>query len=413
MTDARLSSPRAGSVDRRDRADWILDCYCRLGDKRAGSPGDQAAVAWIAEELSELDYRVTVEGFTATWSSAGATYLAWSGGAVPLISHPASPAGRLVGPMTRRLAEVTDPGPAGTVAVLDLPHARWSSARDGRIQDWVSSAVDRGAKAVVLVTHGPSGLAVPLNTGLTGDDFPVPVAILSPRDAIAIPVGDGVEATFRVERNDEPREVFNVVGRIDRGAGRTLVLSTPRSGWSTCVGERGSGLAAWLLLVEEAARSIPDVDILALCTTAHERGYAGMREHLSREPAPVDRTALWVHIGANAATKDWREVPGGLIPIPSADPQRFLAVSPSLLNAARDSFAGAPGLEAPHDVNDGAGGELGDIARAGYPSVVGVFGAHRFHHTATDDLSCVSADLCIDLADRMLHLIRSTLSRAV
>jgi len=84
-----------------------------------------------------------------------------------------------------------------------------------------------------------------------------------------------------------------------------------------------------------------------------------------------------------------------------------------LLNAARDSFAGAPGLEAPHDVNDGAGGELGDIATAGYPSVVGVFGAHRFHHTATDDLSCVSADLCIDLADRMLHLIRSTLSRAV
>jgi len=295
------------------------------------------------------------------------------------------------------LNEIIKPKPGETVVV---------SAASGA----VGGAVDRGARAIVLVTHGPSGLAVPLNTGVSGHDFPVPVAILSPRDAMAVPGYDTAEATFQVERQDEQREVFNVVGRIDRGAGRTLVLSTPRSGWSTCAGERGSGLASWLLLAEDAARGFPGFDILALCTTAHERGYAGMGEHMARAVTQVDRTALWVHIGANAATRDWREVPGGLTPLPSADPQRFLAVSPALLGAARASFAGAPGLEVPHDVNDGAGGELGDIARAGYLSVAGVFGAHRFHHTAADDHSCVSADLSVDVADRMLQLIRSALS---
>lgn len=412
MTDARLSSPGPGRSDRRDRAQWILDRYSRLGDKRVGGPGDKAVGTWISDELAELGYRVTVESFKATWSGLGEAFLAWPGGVASVISHPGSPAGRVVGPMSRRLAEVTDSGTAGAIAVLDLPYARWSSARDGRIREGVRFAIDRGAKAVVLVTHGPSGLAVPLNTGASGEDFPVPVAILSPRDAMAIPGCDTAEATLQVERQDKPCDVFNVVGQIDRGAGRTLVVSTPRSGWSICSGERGSGLASWLLLVEDAARSFPDVDIVALCTTAHERGYAGMGEHLSREPTPVDRTALWVHIGANAATRDWREVTGGLTPLPSADPQRFLAVSPALLSAARASFAGAPGLEVPHDVNDGAGGELGDIARAGYPAVAGVFGAHRFHHTAADDQSCVSADLSVDLADRMQQLIQSALRSA-
>ncbi len=409
MTRERRSS-RPAPTDYRDRAESILDRYFRLGDKRAGGPGDQAVGTWIADELAQLGYRVALETFPTTWSDTSVASLAWSGGAVPLTSHPASPSGRVAGPMVRRRAETTDPGPAGTIAVIDLPHDRWSSARDDRIQACVRTAVDRGAQAVVLVTHGPSGLAACLNTGLSGDDFSVPVAILSPRDAVGIPALDGCLATFNVERDDAPREVFNVVGRVDRGADRTLILSTPRSGWSTCAGERGSGLAAWLLLIELAARSVMDFDILALCTTAHERGYAGIATHLSRRPTPVDRAALWVHIGANAATLDWRAVPGGLTPLPSADPQRFLAVSPTLLGVARDCFAGAPGLEAPYDVSEGAGGELGDIIEAGYPAVAGVFGAHRFHHTEADDLSCTSADLSVDLAERMIRLIRSTLS---
>ena len=403
---------RTGTVGAFGRSEEALLRFCRLGDKRTGGSGDAAVGAWIEEDLSRLGFRVARETFTTTWSQESTASLAWAGGAVPLVGHPASPAGKVVGPMVRQAAEAMAPGSAGAIAVLDLPHARWSSARDSRIQDCVRSAADRGAEAVVLVTHGPSGLAVPLNTGLVGDDFTVPVAVLSPREAVSLPTKDGAEATFHVVRDDAPREVFNVVGRLDRGAGRTLILSTPRSGWSICAGERGSGLAAWLLLVEEVARSVTGVDILAISTTAHELGYAGMGVHLSGEPTPLDRAALWVHIGANAATRDWREVPGGLTPLPSADPQRFLAVSASLLPAARAAFAGSPGLEVPHDVYQGAGGELGDIAAAGYGPVVGVFGAHRFHHTEADDLSCVSADLSVDLADRMLQLIRSALSRA-
>lgn len=400
-----------GLSDPTERAHQALARFCEIGDKRAAGAGDEAVGAWIEEELSRLGYLVAREYFTTTWSNASVASLTWSGGAVPLIGHPASPTGSVVGPLIRRAAETAGLGPAGPVAVLDLPHARWSSARDLRIQGWVQSAVDHGAEAVVLVTHGPSGLAVQLNTGAAGDDFTVPVAVLSPREALGLPLQEGAEATFRFERQDESRNAFNVVGRIDRGADRTLVLSTPRSGWSTCAGERGSGLAAWLLLVEQAAHSLHDTDIVALSTTAHERGSAGMRAHLSRDPTPVDRAALWVHIGANAAARDWREVPGSLAPLPSADPQRFLAVSASLLTASRRCFAGSPGLEAPHDVAHGSGGELGDIAAAGYGAVVGVFGAHRFHHTQADDLSCVSAELSVDTAERMSRLIRSALSR--
>jgi len=411
MSDDGARSSRARPDDRTARAQDALARFCAFGEKRVGGNGDRATGEWVEGELAGLGYAVRRQVFTTNWSDDRQARLEWAGGSVDLTGHPASPAGTVTGALVRCGPGSTDTDVAGRIVVLDLPHGRWSSARDSRIQAWVGAAVEGGARAIVLVTHGPSGLAIRLNTGRTGYDFKVPVAILSPRDADRLPGQDGREAVLCLEREEAERSVFNVVGRIDRGAARTLVLSTPRSGWSDCAGERGSGLAAWLLLVAQAARTIEDINILALCPTAHERGHAGMAIHLAEGEPAIQDTVLWVHIGANAAARDWREVPEGLSPLPSADPQRFLAVSQQHLRDAGVCFAGSPGFEVPYDVSQGAGGELGDIAAAGYTSVIGVFGAHRFHHTRGDDLSCVSAELSVDLAERMQRLIRLVLSR--
>lgn len=412
MSDDGARSPGARRDERTARADEALARFYGFGNKRVGGQGDRASGEWIEGELSRLGYAVRRQVFSTTWSEDRQARLEWAGHSVALIGHPGSPAGTVRGALVRCAAGSAGADMADCIAVLDLPHGRWSSARDSRVQTWVRSAVEGGARAIILVTHGPSGLAIRLNTGRTGYDFDVPVAILSPRDADHLPGQDCREAVLCLEREEEERSVFNVVGRINRGAARTLVLSTPRSGWSDCAGERGSGLAAWMILVAEAARTAEDVNILAVCATGHERGHAGMAILLANGAPAIEDTALWVHIGANAATRDWREVPGGLLPLPSADPQRFLAASEQHLHDSGVCFAGSPGFEVAYDVSQGAGGELGDIAAAGYTSVIGVFGAHRFHHTQGDDLSCVSAELSVDLADRMQRLIRSVLSRA-
>jgi hypothetical protein len=63
--------------------------------------------------------------------------------------------------------------------------------------------------------------------------------------------------------------------------------------------------------------------------------------------------------------------------------------SSELIPACGAAFSGLPGLEAPYALGGGASGELAHIAAAGYRRVVGIFGAHRLHHAATDDMRCI------------------------
>jgi len=149
------------------------------------------------------------------------------------------------------------------------------------------------------------------------------------------------------------------------------------------------------------------VDVTLLCTSGHEYEYAG-GEAFIREAAPrPDKTALWVHLGANVAARDWHERGPVLSPLPSADPQRFLLASPPLVLAARAAFAGQPGLEQVYAADPKqAAGELASILAGGYDPVIGIFGSHRYHHAQNDDLRCVSPALIPPVADAFARVIR-------
>jgi hypothetical protein len=126
-------------------------------------------------------------------------------------------------------------------------------------------------------------------------------------------------------------------------------------------------------------------------------------------PRPTE-TAMWLHLGANVAARDWHELGGQMAPLPSADPQRILMATPDLLDACRASFAGQPGLEAPYAAGPGSAGELSHVLASGYPKVAGVFGVHRFHHVAGDDLRCVDAKFTSAALEGFKSLIRAALA---
>jgi hypothetical protein len=172
-------------------------------------------------------------------------------------------------------------------------------------------------------------------------------------------------------------------------------------------------MAAWLLLVRWAAQARLPVDIALISTSGHEYENAG-GEHFIQELAPKpDKTALWVHLGANVAARDWHERGAALSPLPSADPQRFMLASPSILSSARAAFAGLPGLEQPYAADPAlAAGELGNILRAGYTPAIGIFGGHRFHHARNDDLRCVSAALIPPVAGAFARVISEALAKS-
>ena len=389
--------------------------YAGFGIKASGGVGDTACGAWIERELAVSGYTVSRQSFEAPWFETSVAELVVDGIAVAVLPQAmvaTTPAGGLTGSLVR--VDPISVGAAtltGAIAVVNLPAQRWSSALSRPVADTLAKVFAVGAIAAVIVTNGPSGEAIALNVKAASVAGGKPVAILAPKLArpIVLAAAQGKAATLRIAGQGGTRAAFNLIGRIDRGKAQWIAISTPRSGWFQCAGERGSGLAVWLALARWAAQAVPEYNLALVCNSGHEYEYLGSEQAFAAKlpPKPAD-TAFWLHLGANVATRDYQELPGGpLLPLPSADPQRFLMVSPPLLRAAKVAFAGQAGLEMPYPTGSGTAGELTGILGAGYASVAGIFGAHRFHHTLADDTRCVSAPLVAQVVTACKTLISS------
>jgi hypothetical protein len=219
----------------------------------------------------------------------------------------------------------------------------------------------------------------------------------------------GKNAMMKLTGQGGRRQAFNLVGQLDRGKGRWLVVSTPRSGWFTCAGERSGGIASWLQIARWASRKARDYDLAFVCNSGHEYQYLGAEELLHSVAPRPENTAFWLHLGANLASRDWHDTVGSSKPLPGTDSQRFLVVSPALVSHAQEEFAGLAGLEAPYASDELSAGELTNVIEAGYASVAGVFGVHRFHHVADDDERCVSAEAVAQTAAAFQRLLKHAL----
>ena len=172
-------------------------------------------------------------------------------------------------------------------------------------------------------------------------------------------------------------------------------------------GERGPGVAVWLALYETVSRETRH-NVVAVATSGHEYDNAGGEAFLAHKaPEPVT-CAAWIHLGANLAARDWHDLGPELLPMVTPDPQRYFVASEPFVEAARRSFKGLSGLENVYPASAGAAGELKAILRSGYKAA-GVFGAHRFHHVANDELSCVDPQFLPALFQLFKKLIVATL----
>jgi hypothetical protein len=393
-----------------------LDRYIGFGSKQAGGSGDHACGSWLADELARSGYAIERQEVAVPFFVPGRCELAIAGTRASVwpqpIVVPTGPDGRS-GHLVRVDADGRASAPlAGAVALVDLPFGRWSSALARAIRLPIDTAFADGAVAAVAITNGPTGKVIALNADGRKPMFAGPVALLAPDDAdpFLAAARRGDRATLRLEGRGGQRPAFNFVGRRDRGRRRWLVVSTPRSGWFGCAGERGGGIAAWLHLARWAAAALPDHDLAFLCNSGHEYEYLGAEHALGVLAPPPAVTDFWLHLGANLAARDWHDaLGGGLAPLPGTDSQRYLAASATLLPLVRTLFAGLPGLEAPYDSAKVSAGELTGIVAAGYRPAAGVFGLHRFHHVADDDARCVSPAAVAETTAAFRRLIEGAL----
>ncbi|MEP3072485.1 hypothetical protein [Maricaulis sp.] len=380
-----------------DRIARDLQRYVGFGNKQSGGPGDEACGAWLEDELEAIGFRTQRQSFSAPWFTPDTSEIAVDGDRAVLWPQPivqTTPRDGLIAPLVRvDSAGRADRPLGGAIALVDLAHARWSSMFWPGVAGPVRAAFEQGALACVIITNGPSGRIIALNTDGRSPLYDRPIAILAPDDAAPFLAAaqSAQPARLTVTGQGGRRPAFNLVGTLDRGRGRWLVVSTPRSGWFTCAGERGGGIAAWLHMARWASRHAPGFDLSFVCNSGHEYQYLGAEELLHNVAPPPGETAFWLHLGANLAARDWHSGVGTHRPLPGTDSQRYLVVSPHLVPAASEEFAGLSGLEAPYSSQDLSAGELTNVIEAGYAPVAGIFGVHQFHHVADDDERCVSA----------------------
>jgi len=410
-----LGQPASGAAAAAENAAWLqarLDQYCGFGIKASGGPGDAACGAWLEQELSGWGYGRRRQPFDVPYFEIRQATLS-SGEAdaqvIPqAIVAPTGPRG-LSAPL--RLA--SDRGDlSGAIAVIALPYKRWATLADPQAARPLVEAFGRGAAAAVLVTTGPTREAIALNVSTHKPAYDRPVAILAPKDVqpFLTAAQEGRDGTLIVDGRGGERTAFNLIARLDRNAPRTLVLSTPRSGWFTCAAERGSGLAVWLWLARWLAQTDHGFNVELVATSGHEYEYLGGEHYLTVAPSP-SATALWVHIGASAAARDWHEFGPSLRPLPSADSQRVLTASADIVNSVRTAFQGVSGLEAAYVADQTTtGGELINVLNAGYKSMIGLYGGHRFFHTADDDMRCASGDLVRPIAAAFQAAVETVLA---
>ena len=162
---ARTTTTLAQDTDRittQFRAD--LEKHASFGDKYSGGTGDQKTAEWISGRLKQSGYRVRETEFDAPFFVKRTARMTAGSSAVDVM-----PQGPVVvtgaSGITAPLALAGDPGVdvRGKIALVVLPFGRHAALGTTGIGATVTTTAKAGARAIVIVTTGPSGEAAMLN----------------------------------------------------------------------------------------------------------------------------------------------------------------------------------------------------------------------------------------------------------
>ena len=389
---AARSQDDSAAVTARLNAD--LERHASFGDKFSAGPGDVATAGWIARRLRNAGYDVVESTFEAPFFVARSTQLRSGEMMAAVIPQaPVVPTGGAGVSATLKLVESEVGDVRGRIALVVAPFARHAALFPDRgLGQTVRAAAEAGAAAVVIVTTGPSGEAVALNAPEDRPFVAVPAAVLAPKNAAPFVAAAraGATATLVLDGEATHRPSPNIVARRTRGE-RWLAISTPRSGWFGCVGERGTGTAVFLELADWVARRFPEESLFLMNTGGHEYFFAGSHRVLHEAPPP-EQTLAWAHIGATLAARNSVERDGSLATLDEVDPNRSLMTTDSARAAVAQAFRGLPGLEQAVPVRPLAG-ELSTFTDLGFARAFAVIGQHAWFHTSEDTLERVDAAL--------------------
>jgi hypothetical protein len=375
-----------------DRLMADVRTYYGFGVHRTAHPGDRRTSEWLAERFRGLGLQTSVQ----TWplrqfflDEASIEDVQGRIHAFPIWLPRATGTLGLRARLTLVDGSTPAAGLSGTIAWLQ-PGAAGGPTR----QALERRALDAGAVAIVFATgdRAGTGLLVAENAVRQYVDVerPVPTLTFGQADAARLRTSVGREVTLRLTGRMDETTAANVMGRLIRRADADwIVVSTPSSGWFTCAGERGPGVAMLLALAEWASAGRGNLNYLFVANSGHELDYLGARLlHDAHLAPPPEKTRAWLHLGASIATPAWRDVGGVLRPADRVT-TGTLQASQELAPIMRRAFADLPMYTLRTDTQIG---EFRDLIDNGYRGLGVVGGGDPWFHTERDEPSTVSAE---------------------
>jgi hypothetical protein len=358
--------------------------YDSLGEHRVASAADDATTQWLSRKLTDAGLTVTRQPFSYPLYSPAVSQIALGGTRID--TFPAWPPVMTEGNgLKAPLVPSSAADVSGKIALIDFPYgpgAAWSARGLGGD---MMAALGRGAVACVVITEGPTGGVMALNAEPEKFTWPKPVVIAAGKDKSALmAAANAGQVVLLVNTGQVKADAVaeNVVAKRP-GTGKTVVVTTPKSGWFHCAGERGTGIALFLETARFLARQT-DFDLLFGCSSGHEINYMGSHLFLEKYAPPASDVRLWLHIGANAAVQA-TDMSGGAIRFLGTPGPAQLTVSDRLAQDAATAFQGLPGYDKPIVFSEKTAlGELEVFQRGGYTSVIGMLGAWPLFHTRAD-----------------------------
>lgn len=407
-TAAVLMIGQAAAKDVLSGASLYADVgrYASFGLHRFGSPGDRSTADWIAGEMKQAGFDVSFQpvvlGRQYVVEHASIEVAGTSVEGTPFWWPPEDKASfHLTAPLAH------DGDVAGKILLLDLPFDRGAYLGPAHRKAIAEAAAKKPA-AILLMIGNPADDRFAYNVTQEDAPWPVPVMVVGAkaRSTFERALASNAPVTFDIKGHYE-RDVAgrNVVAAIGTGRGPTIVVSTPMTGWYSCVCERGPGIANFLALARTVAAEKWPAHFVFIATAGHEIGHGGMELFLKHGAPPPKDTLAWIHFGSSNACYAFAE--GARTDRP--EEERYLVLSKSAVALTDETFAK---IDAKRLVTEKqAVGELRDVHAAGYANFLGMAGRHRTFHTPADDLNATGPEILEPVARAFVDAARKIVER--
>ena len=378
---SRLLSQSASDPFAQDSLMADVRAYYEFGVHRTAHEGDRRTSDWLAERFRALGLETSEHPFTLRQFYLDEASIADASGrleAFPLWLPRATGPGGVRGRLVRGEADTPAADLRGAVVWIEGAPPR--PALEGR-------AVAAGAAAILFETNDRAGsgelVAQNAERQYVDVERPVPTLSFGAADAERLRRSIGRDVTVRLTgRMDNAARARNIVGRLERRRdAEWIVISTPSSGWFTCAGERGPGIAILLALAEWAVARPDGLNYLFVGTSGHELDFLGARLfHGAHLAPPPERTRAWLHLGASIATPPWEHVGGVWRPTATVT-TGTLQASEELASILRDAFRDLPMYALRTDIRLG---EFRNLVDHGYRGLGVVGGSNPWFHVPRD-----------------------------